>query len=460
MERESKLKWSKTKILHIIVSILVACAVWLYVDSYENPQGSETTKVISDIPIEFVGEDTTLADRGLMLLSSSDETITIEVRARRRIIAKLNPDKIRVQVDLKEITTTGTHSVSTRIIYPSGYKITSGEFSQNISVVNNSAYSVTLEIGELYSRNVDIRCALEGNVAEGYIAGELQFEPGTLEIRGPQELVDQVAYAKVTMKVDNATSSVTQTLDYQLYDKDDNLIEETRELRATSDKIQVTLPVNVEKELSLQMNFIEAPGASAKNLIYTITPASITVSGAAEQLNGVRSLTLDDFELENFSTPTTYNYVIPIPEGCENLSGTTRATLTIRYRDMTTSLVDATNFVCENVPEGKTVTILTTQLPVIVRGTTADVATVTSENVTVIADLTDVSDASGSYTVPAKVQIDSDGDVGVRGTYQVRVTISEKPDEEDPVPNPDPDPEAGSGSGSAASSGSASSGQP
>lgn len=460
MERESELKWSKTKILHIIVSILVACAVWLYVDSSENPQGSERTKVISDIPIEFVGEDTTLADRGLMLLSSSDETITIEVRARRWILAKLNPDKIRVQVDLKEITTTGTHSVSTRIIYPSGYKITSGEFSQNISVVNNSAYSVTLEIGELYSRNVDIRCALEGNVAEGYIAGELQFEPGKLEIRGPQELVDQVAYAKVTMKVDNATSSVTQTLDYQLYDKDDNLIEETRELRATSDKIQVTLPVNVEKELSLQMNFIEAPGASAKNLIYTITPASITVSGAAEQLNGVRSLTLDDFELENFSTPTTYNYVIPIPEGCENLSGTTRATLTIRYRDMTTSLVDATNFVCENVPEGKTVTILTTQLPVIVRGTTADVATVTSENVTVIADLTDVSDASGSYTVPAKVQIDSDGDVGVRGTYQVRVTISEKPDEEDPVPNPDPDPEPGSGSGSAASSGSASSGQP
>lgn len=458
MERESELKWSKTKILHIIVSILVACAVWLYVDSYENPLGSERTKVISDIPIEFVGEDTTLADRGLMLLSSSDETITIEVRARRWILAKLNPDKIRVQVDLKEITTTGIHSVSTRIIYPSGYKITSGEFSQNISVVNNSAYSVTLEIGELYSRNVDIRCALEGNVAEGYIAGELQFEPGTLEIRGPQELVDQVSYAKVTMKVDNATSSITQTLDYQLYDKDDNLIEETRELRATSDKIQVTLPVNVEKELSLQMNFIEAPGASAKNLIYTITPASITVSGAAEQLNGVRSLTLDDFELENFSTPTTYNYVIPIPEGCENLSGTTRATLTIRYKDMTTSLVDANNFVCENVPEGKTVTILTTQLPVIVRGTTADVAAVTSENVTVIADLTDVSDASGSYTVPAKVQIDSDGDVGVRGTYQVRVTISEKSEEEDPVPDPDPEP--GAGSGPAASSGSASSGQP
>lgn len=418
MENNNR-KWSKRKVLHIILSILIACAIWIYVDSADNPEGSEKTKVISDIPIEYAGKDTTLADRGLMLLPDSEQTITLEIKARRRVLARLDPSKIRIQADLSDITSTGTQSVSYTIYYPDGIT------RNSITILNASSYTAQVEIGELYSRSVDIRCALEGSVAQGYIAGELQFQPETLEIRGPQEEVDKVSYAKVTLSVENATQTVSQTLDYQLYDEADRLIQDTGDLHATADHIQVTLPVNVEKELPLKVNFIEADGARVGNLEYTITPASIMVSGAAELLKGMDSITLDDFELADFSGPTTYRYTIAVPEGCENLSGTTRATMTVKFKDMASSTVNAVKFECENVPAGKTVTVLTTELPVSLRGTAADVASVTSADVTVVADLTDVTAASGSYTVPARVVIGNGVDVGVRGEYQVRVTISE-----------------------------------
>lgn len=418
MENSNR-KWSKRKVLHIILSILIACAIWIYVDSADNPEGSEKTKVISDIPIEYAGKDTTLADRGLMLLPDSEQTITLEIKARRRVLARLDPSKIRIQADLSDITSTGTQSVSYTIYYPDGIT------RNSITILNASSYTAQVEIGELYSRSVDIRCALEGSVAQGYIAGELQFQPETLEIRGPQEEVDKVSYAKVTLSVENATQTVSQTLDYQLYDEADRLIQDTGDLHATADHIQVTLPVNVEKELPLKVNFIEADGARVGNLEYTITPASIMVSGAAELLKDMDSITLDDFELADFSGPTTYRYTIAVPEGCENLSGTTRATMTVKFKDMASSTVNAVRFECENVPAGKTVTVLTTELPVSLRGTAADVASVTSEDVTVVADLTDVTAASGSYTVPVRVVIGNSVDVGVRGEYQVRVTISE-----------------------------------
>ena len=418
MENSNR-KWNKRKVLHVILSILIACAIWLYVDSADNPEGSEKTKIISDIPIEYVGADTTLADRGLMLLPDSDQTVTLEIKARRRVLMRLDPSRIRIQADLSDITSTGTQSVGYTIYYPDGIT------RNSITILNASSYTAQVEIGELYSRSVDIRCALEGTVAEGYIAGELQFQPETLEIRGPQEEVDKVSYAKVTLSVDNATQTVSQTLAYQLYDEADRLIQDTGDLHATADQIQVTLPVNVEKELPLRVNFIEAEGARIGNLEYTITPASIMVSGAAELLKDMDSITLDDFDLADFSGPTTYRYTIAVPAGCENLSGTTRATMTVKFKDMATSTVNAVKFVCENVPDGKTVTVLTTELPVSLRGTASDVASVTSEDVTVVADLTDVTAASGSYTVPAQVVIGNGADVGVRGEYQVRVTISE-----------------------------------
>ena len=166
----SNSRWNRRKVLHIVLSILIACAVWMYVDSADNPEGSEKTKILSDIPIEYVREDT-LADRGLMLLPESEQTITLEIRARRRVLARLDPSKIRIQADLSDITSTGEHSVSYTIYYPNGIT------RNSITILNASSYMARAEIGELYSRDVDVRCALVGTVADGYQAGTAAINP-------------------------------------------------------------------------------------------------------------------------------------------------------------------------------------------------------------------------------------------------------------------------------------------
>ena len=47
----------------------------------------------------------------------------------------------------------------------------------------------------------------------------------------------------------------------------------------------------------------------------------------------------------------------------------------------------------------------------------------TGEDVTIVADLSDYAVASGTYMVPAQVEVD--GRVGVSGTYQVQIRIPE-----------------------------------
>ena len=97
-----------------------------------------------------------------------------------------------------------------------------------------------------------------------------------------------------------------------------------------------------------------------------------------------------------------------------------------------TATVTTSRIEYENAPEGKTVTVLTSDLPVTLRGTSADVNAVTPEDVILLADLRDVSSASGSYTVPVEVRVDTNGDVGVVGTYQIRITISDIVEDEEP----------------------------
>ena len=419
----------KANALYILISVLVAIAIWIYVDSSGNGGSAyETTVSVENIPVEFYGEDTYLADKGLMLLDDTESTVSVEVSGSKTALMKLDVSAIRVRADVSDITSTGTQSISWRVIFPTSFD------SSNVSYKPKkpSTYAVSVNVGELYRKSVDVRCDIQGAVAEGYIAGEVQCQPNVLELRGQQAEVEKISYAKVVLPIDNIKETTTQTLTYKLYDENDREVDSVN-VHPVTDRIQVVLPVNVIKELPLVINFVEAPGSRVANLDYTIEPLSVTVSGDAALLRDVDSIVLEEsFDLESFSGEATYNYQITLPDGCENLSGVTRATLKIRYKDLVTATVTTSRIEYENAPEGNTVTVLTSDLPVTLRGTSADVNAVTPEDVILLADLRDVSSASGSYTVPVEVRVDTNGDVGVVGTYQIRITISDIVEDEEP----------------------------
>ena len=400
---------------YLVISILVALGIWVYVDITQDITAS---KEISNIPVEFQGEDTTLAERGLMLLPDSETTIDLKLEGAKSILAQLDTAKLRVQADLSAVTETGIQTVPCRVIYPE-YK-----FSSRLTATTpTNSFNITIDVGELYSREVEIHCDIQGTVAEGYIAGEPQFTPEKLELRGPQEEVDAVSYAKVSLNIEDATETVDQALPYVLYNEAGEPIS-GGDIHAVQDEIRVVLPVDVVKELPLEIDFQEFPGLSKNNVSYQIEPASIVVSGEASLLNDVDRLVLDSFDLSQLGENEVYHYVIQLPEGCTNLSGVTRATLTISFIDLVQDTRTATEFQAENVPEGKSVTILTDELTVRIQGTAADVAAVHDRDITVRADLQEVSAASGTYTVPAEILISTGGDVGVVGTYQVTVILS------------------------------------
>ena len=62
------------KIIQIICSILVAIAIWAYVDEEKT---INVKMRVNDLTVEFAGEDTTLADNGLMLLSGYDTKVDL-----------------------------------------------------------------------------------------------------------------------------------------------------------------------------------------------------------------------------------------------------------------------------------------------------------------------------------------------------------------------------------------------
>ena len=114
--------FSRRKALQVVISILVAIAVWVYVDVEKAP---DRTKTIRDIPVEFSGESTTLADKNLMLLSGYDTTVDLTIKGPKRELVKISKDNVRLVASTSSIDSVGVHTLRWDPIYPDGVQSSS-----------------------------------------------------------------------------------------------------------------------------------------------------------------------------------------------------------------------------------------------------------------------------------------------------------------------------------------------
>ena len=418
------------KIIQIICSILVALGVWLYVG--EEKTVSVTTQV-HDLPVEFAGEDTTMAEKGLMLLSGYDTTVDLKLKGPRMVLWKLDKDEIRIVADTSSVQDTGVQTLTYEVVYPDNIQ------RNQIQVAWASLYSITVTVGELYTKEVDIYCDVNGNVPEGFVAEKLLLDPAKLVLRAQRDDLLNVSYAKVEIDLSGAKQTVIKTVGFQLYDYNDIPIENDN-IRAATKLIQVTVPVKTVKEVPLLINFVEATGSTMAQVDYSIDPKKVILKGDKAVLDGISSIVLDTIYLQDLKPSQSLHYEIPIPKDTELVGEKKEATVTILVEGVSERRVSTTNFTCTNIPEGYEASVVTESLSVTLRGLSEEIDALDGSNLQIGADLSRIT-GEGSFTVPASVKIDGYSNVGVKGNYQVIVNVSlAQQTQPDPTPDPNPDP--------------------
>lgn len=410
--RKMKKNDASRKALRIIGSILVAIALWIYVDTVTSP---EVTLKVKNVPVEFSGEDTTLADRGLMLLSGYDTTVDLVIKGPRNELRKLDRSKIRIVANTSNIKEAGSQTLTYEVVFPDNIR------RGKLTVDSASIYSITVTVGELDSKEVPIQCEIVGSVADGYMAGELTLDPEVLLLRGQRDDLLNVSYAKVRLDITGADKTVVQALEFELYDHNDVKIENSA-IRSSEKLIGATMPVWTVKEVPLRVNFVEDVGATMETVDYTISPATVKLVGEKARLDEIDSIVLDTLYVQDLEDSQSLTYTIPVPEDVTIADGVDTATVTVVVRGVTERTLTVSRFTFENVPEGMTATAETESLNVRLRGLTAEVNALTAENVHIVADLSGLTGA-GVHTVPVTIRIEGYENIGIKGSYQMVVDL-------------------------------------
>jgi len=397
----------------LITALLASICLWVYVVTVVNP---EETQTISNIPVVFSGVEDLRDTQNLIITKGADQKVNLKLYGKRSVFKKLNADNITVTVDVSRVKKTGVYNMSYSIEFPADVA------DQTISIMNRAPSSVSFTVEEMATKTVEVKGVLDGEVADGYMAGTMTYNYDEIEITGPKESINKVSYAQVILSVDRISQTVTKSLPYKLVDADGNAVE-ANDIQSDVTEIEVTLPVVQFREVPLSVDLVAGGGATADSAQVTIEPSTVTVSGDSDTLSSLDKLTLGTVNLSEVESSETLSLPITLPDGLTNVSGADNAKVTVTINGLSVKTFRASGMTFINVPSGYNASSLTQMLQVKVRAPSGEIGKITADSLRVVADLSDLKQ-SGNYTVPVTVEIPNYSDAGVIGAYTIVVSLT------------------------------------
>lgn len=402
----------KNKILTGLLSLLVAFALWVYVITVVSP-GSEDTYY--NIPVILQGESV-LAEHGLMITENESETVTLKLAGNRTDLSKLNSSNITVIADVSKIYTPGVHNLSYSVDYP-------GDIPDDaVSTQSRTPDAIRLVVEERVTKAVDIVISYSGNLPEGFIKEKEELDHTQVTVSGPKSVVDLITQAVIPVDLTDRNQTMVEQLAFSLCDAAGEPVDAAK-VRVDLDTVTVTVPIKRWKEITLRVEVIPGGGATGQTSSIEVTPNTIKVSGSENLLDGLDELVLGTVNLGEILKTETLTYDIKLPEGITNETGTTQATVEIKFPELSTKSFKITNILPVNVPEGLKAEIATQELEVKIRGPKEVIEKLTEKDVVVNVDFTGAQAGTDKFT--AQIVINSAySEAGGLGTYTVMATLS------------------------------------
>lgn len=153
-----------------LVAVIVACTVWFFVATSDHSQ------LALAAPVEYVG----LAP-SLVVVAGQRDSVDVEVRAVRSVVARLSPETVRIRVDLKGIE----EGESVVELTPSDVQIPPGA-----AVTRITPTRLHLIAAPAGTATVTVVPHIRGVPAAGYAVQRVVVEPPTVRITGPRSTIE------------------------------------------------------------------------------------------------------------------------------------------------------------------------------------------------------------------------------------------------------------------------------
>ena len=261
-------KFRTSKIPTLILSIMIAIAIWLVAVYVDDPS---ITVNVKNVPVRFINEDQ-LTNKGLIIKEKEDiPNYSVRVSGRRsHLVEYMN--RITIDVDLSDITATGSHKLYGTVNMPNVY----------LTLEKSMNSQIPVEVAELGEKSIKLYAKQIGTNKDYIIKSEPKFPD--LLIKGAKDEIDSISYALADVNITDITDDCDILGDIYYCNKEDNKVTNATSVYAnvseTSIKNTVYNKKSVPVTLKLEQVLTEEYALDLDKT--TVSPSQIEV-GVTDQ---------------------------------------------------------------------------------------------------------------------------------------------------------------------------------
>ena len=401
----------KYNIGYKLAAVFAAVLLWIYVMGVQNP---ELEVEISRIQVGYVGENAMLEERGLVLISGKDSTVSLTLRGNRNSLVRLKRENISIEVNLDSITAPGSVNMHYTVLLP----------ESGITIIDRSPSYITVKADKVVTKNVPVRIVTEGKPEEGYIIGTATANPSSINVTGPSDQLKDITAAQVVVDVSGDKNTLTRDLKYTLVNAE-GMTQTSTLVTSDNTLINIVQKINIVKALQLQVSVVEGGYALTENAKITIAPESLMLEGAPDLLATKDSINIGEINLAEVEDTADYEFDINLPEGVKLTEGTPQAHVKVELVDMAVKTIYAVQVktIGQELPENMHVSL---PVKVELKGSSRVVGAILQKDVWLEVNLGGIKPAPGVYTFPANIVIEGyDKGVAAIGEYEVIITVED-----------------------------------
>lgn len=404
----------KRKVIHVLLSAIIAFGLWVYVVTVVSPESEAT---FYNVPV-VLNNESVLSDKGLMIVSENPPTLTLKLKGNRSDLNELKSSDIAVIADLSRINAPGKQTLNYSISFPGNASFT---------VLNQNPAVLTLDVVEWATKEVNVSVVYTGTLAQDYIdfRDNAVLSHNKITLTGPKEVVDKIAVARIDVNLTNQKETISKSYRYTLCDAKGNPVD-VAQVKTSVAEINLTLKIYRVKEIPVVVDAIYGGGATRENTKIEWDFKTIKIAGSEKLLAGLDSLIVGPVNLAEMTDDMVMKDLpINLPEGVVNLTGAKEVKVTIKFSNLAhkTLSVKKITAMPSTIPSGMTVENIAKVCEVTVRGTKEQIDAITEEHIQIQVDLTGGELGEGLYK--AVVSVDTKyGSVGVVGSYSISVRLT------------------------------------
>lgn len=396
-----------------LASLLLAFVLWFLVAQIYDPKDTVT---FNNIQVRLINTELLDEEGKVYEVLDNSNLVRVTVTGPQSIVkSELRRSDIVAEADMSKLTDINTIAIT--------------YYCENISndsvEIKGNHDSVRLNVEDKTSKWIKLESNTIGDVASGYMIGNVTLDQTNIEVTGPKSAISQVDHAGVDINVTDSTSSLSANVDIKLYDVDDNELT-LESVKKNVDSAHMTVEVLATKEVPVEIEYMGVPedGYMATGEVESSVP-TVRIAGTVSALVGISAITVPEDRMNITGQTDNLVDIINLKEylpsnvrlADKNFDGKITATVYIEpivSKDLT---VAAENISVTGVPDGMEAEITSTaeEYNITVSGLSRDVSILRDSSVTGILNLTQWMEDNGveeltpgTYTIPVTFNLAED----------------------------------------------------